>query len=70
MLPEVASTMVPPAGSWPLASAASTMATPIRSFTEAAGLANSSFAATIGPLGMIRLRRTNGVFPTVWVTSA
>ncbi len=38
VLPEVPSTMVPPGCSEPSASAASMMATPIRSFTELAGL--------------------------------
>jgi len=38
VLPDVASTIVPPGWSWPLASAASMIATPIRSFTEFAGL--------------------------------
>ena len=38
VLPDVASTMVPPGLSCPDASAASIMATPIRSFTELAGL--------------------------------
>ena len=38
VLPLVPSTIVPPGRSSPLASAASTMATPMRSFTELAGL--------------------------------
>ena len=38
VLPEVASTMVPPGLSEPSASAASTIATPMRSFTDFAGL--------------------------------
>ena len=38
VLPEVASMMVPPGFSSPEASAASTMALPMRSFTELAGL--------------------------------
>ncbi len=38
VLPEVASTMVPPAVRSPDASAASMIATPMRSFTELAGL--------------------------------
>jgi hypothetical protein len=38
VLPEVASTIVPPGFSSPERSAASTIATPMRSFTELAGL--------------------------------
>jgi len=38
VFPEVASTMVPPGGRVPAASAAFTMETPMRSFTELAGL--------------------------------
>ncbi len=38
VFPEVASTMVPPGRSSPEASAASTMDTPMRSFTDLAGL--------------------------------
>jgi hypothetical protein len=38
VLPEVPSTIVPPGFSSPDASAASTMATPMRSLTELAGL--------------------------------
>jgi len=47
VLPEVASTIVPAGFSSPEASAASTIALPMRSLTEAAGLLNSSFAATV-----------------------
>ena len=38
VFPEVPSTIVPPGFSWPDFSAASMMATPIRSLTEFAGL--------------------------------
>ena len=50
MFPDVGSTRtVLPAWIGPAFSSASIIATPIRSFTECAGLKNSSFAATIAP---------------------
>ena len=47
VFPEVPSTIVPPGCSEPSASAASTIDTPIRSFTELAGLKYSSLASTV-----------------------
>ncbi len=44
VLPEVGSTRVPPGFSLPEASRASIMLTPMRSFTLAIGLKNSSFS--------------------------
>ena len=66
VLPEVASTIVPPGFSWPDFSAASIIATPIRSLTEFAGFAPSSFATISAPLrSLALLRRTSGVPPTI-----
>ena len=48
MLPEVGSTIVPPGRSAPEASAASTMRSAIRSFTEPPGLKYSTLASTAG----------------------
>jgi hypothetical protein len=71
VLPLVASTIVPPGLSWPDLSAASTIATPIRSFTEPAGFWNSSLAAMAAPApALSRLIRTSGVLPTMAVTSS
>ena len=69
VLPEVGSTRTERPGSIvPSASAASIMETPIRSFTEASGLKNSSLP-TISALQPAsagrRLKRTSGVEPMV-----
>ena len=73
VFPEVGSTRtVFPGVAFPSRSSASIMATPIRSFTELAGLKYSSFAATTAPGAesfAIRLRRTRGVFPMSFVMS-
>src|SRR4051794_9251866 len=68
VFPLVGSTIVPPGCKAPLASAASTMRTAIRSFTEPPGLRYSSFASTRGASGprsrVTELSRTRGVLPT------
>ena len=65
VLPLVASTIVVRPGSMmPSASAASIIATPIRSFTEPPGLSISSFANSSTPSGAIRVSCTIGVRPT------
>src|SRR6266516_1310099 len=66
VLPDVASTIVVRPGSIrPSASAASIIATPMRSFTLPAGLWASSFAISSAPHeGASRVSRTRGVFPT------
>ncbi len=70
MLPEVGSTIVPPGLSSPDFSAASTIRSAIRSFTDPPGLKYSTFASTAGPAPsavspLVTLRsRTSGVFPT------
>ena len=68
VLPLVGSTIVPPGFRAPLASAASTMRTAMRSFTEPPGLRYSSFASTSGASGprsrVTELSRTSGVLPT------
>ena len=73
MFPDVGSTStVFPGVIFPSRSSASIMATPIRSFTELAGLKYSSLAATTAPGAesfAIRLRRTRGVFPMSFVMS-
>ena len=73
VFPEVGSTRtVFPGVAFPSRSSASIMATPIRSFTELAGLKYSSLAATTAPGAesfAIRLRRTRGVFPMSFVMS-
>src|SRR5919112_6381900 len=74
VLPLVGSTMVPPGCSSPLASAASTMRTAIRSFTEPPGLRYSTLASTSGASGP-RWRvtddsRTSGVLPTRSMTDS
>ena len=54
--------IVPPGWSSPLASAASTIRTAIRSFTEPPGLRYSTFARTSDPVSpTVRDRRTSGV---------
>ena len=67
VLPEVGSIMVEPSFSSPLASSASTIATPILSLTLDRGLKNSSLATT-SPFGFSsavrRGRPTSGVSPT------
>ena len=70
VLPEVGSTSVPPGLSWPEASSASIMLTPIRSLTLAIGLKNSSFSrisASTPRSFVIRFSRTSGVLPMVSV---
>ena len=47
MLPEVGSTIVPPGFSFPSRSAASIIASPMRSFTEPPGFRYSSFARIV-----------------------
>ncbi len=66
VLPLVASTIVVRPGSMrPSASAAATMATPMRSLTEPPGLYISSLAKTCAPpSGASRLSWTIGVRPT------
>ena len=62
MLPEVGSTIVPPGLSFPSRSAASIIASPIRSLTEPPGFRNSSFARIVpGTSREIRSSRTIGV---------
>src|ERR1043166_6479210 len=65
VLPEVGSTIVPPGRKSPACSAASIMASPMRSLTEPPGLRNSTLA-TIGVRvsAPSRDRRTSGVRPT------
>ena len=65
MLPEVGSTIVPPGLSSPSRSAASIIASPMRSFTEPPGFRYSSFARIVpGTSREIRSSRTIGVDPT------
>src|SRR5438270_645431 len=65
VLPEVGSTIVPPGLSFPSRSAASIIASPIRSFTEPPGFRYSSFARSVHPVSRpIFWRRTIGVPPT------
>jgi hypothetical protein len=66
VFPDVGSTIVVRPGSiLPSASAASIMATPMRSFTLPAGLYASSFPSSSAPQsGATRVRRTSGVPPT------
>src|SRR5699024_5698294 len=65
VLPEVASTIVPPGLSSPDFSAASIIATPMRSLTEFAGLYDSSLAMTSAPeRSLALLTRISGVRPT------
>ena len=64
VLPLVGSTMVSPGLRRPSRSAASTMATAMRSLTLPPGLRASSFPSTAAaPAGTTRLRRTRGVRP-------
>lgn len=73
VLPDVGSMMVlTPGLILPAFSAASIMATPMRSFTDDIGLKNSSLArisALAPPACGTRLRRTSGVAPMVSVMS-
>ncbi len=73
MFPDVGSTRTDlPGAIRPCFSSASIIATPMRSFTECAGLKNSSFAATVAPDAMpavTRFSRTSGVPPTSFVMS-
>src|SRR6059058_438489 len=65
VLPEVGSTIVPPGFSFPSRSAASIIASPIRSLFEPPGFMNSSFARIVpGTSCETRSSRTIGVFPT------
>ena len=68
VLPDVGSTRVAPGVSTPCTSSASIIEAPMRSFTLAIGLKNSSLAST-SPLGcssaLSRGRRTSGVSPKV-----
>ena len=69
VFPEVGSTMVPPGRSAPEASAASTIRSAIRSFTEPPGLKYSTLASTAGacppPTAFVTAcSLTSGVFPT------
>ena len=70
VLPLVGSTTTVSGPMSPASSAASIIATPMRSLTECAGLKNSSFAATSAPAPSVTLRmRTSGVLPMSSVTS-
>ena len=69
VLPDVGSMIVPPGGSAPDASAASTMRSAIRSLTDPPGLKYSTLASTAGrwppPTSLVTARsRSSGVFPT------
>src|SRR6266542_3791946 len=65
VLPLVGSMMVPPARSWPPASARSTIARPIRSFTDPPGFRYSTLARIVGSRPRpSRDNRTIGVLPT------
>src|SRR5215472_3781909 len=68
VFPEVGSMIVPPGRSSPQASAASTMRSAIRSFTEPPGLKYSTLATTAGASApssrVTRRSRTSGVLPT------
>jgi hypothetical protein len=65
VLPEVGSTIVPPGCRRPSRSAASIIASPIRSLTEPPGFRYSSFAAIVpGTSREIRASVTIGVPPT------
>ena len=73
VLPEVGSISVPPGFSLPSRSSASIIATPMRSFTLAIGLKNSSFARRLALTPFTeasRFRRTMGVSPIVAVMSS
>jgi len=71
VFPDVGSSRIVSVRIFPSRSAASIIATPIRSLTLPAGLRDSSFAATVAfAPSMTRLRRTSGVLPMVFVMSA
>ena len=71
VLPLVGSRMIVSGRISPACSAASIMATPMRSLTLPAGLKLSSFATTSAPApSVIRRSRTSGVFPISWVMSS
>src|SRR5512141_631639 len=65
VLPEVGSTIVPPGFSRPSRSAASTIASPIRSLIDPPGLARSDLIHTSASGPNSRLTRTCGVLPMV-----
>ena len=63
--------MVEPSEIKPASSAASTMATAMRSLTEPPGLKNSSLASTVAPAPSVTLRSlTSGVPPISLVMSS
>ena len=65
MFPDVGSTIVPPGRRRPSRSAASIIASPIRSLFEPPGFMNSSFASSVAPVSAPNeTRRTIGVEPT------
>ena len=65
MLPEVGSTIVPPGRRRPSRSAASIIASPMRSLFEPPGFMNSSFASSVAPVSEPNdASRTIGVPPT------
>src|SRR5215472_4856170 len=69
VFPEVGSTIVPPGRSFPSRSAASIIASPIRSLFDPPGFMNSSFARIVpGTSRDMRSRRTIGVKPTRSIT--
>jgi hypothetical protein len=64
VLPEVGSTIVPPAWSSPVFSASSIMRTAIRSLTLPPGLKYSTFARTVAEIPLATAcSRTSGVLP-------
>src|SRR6266702_5864292 len=66
VFPDVASTIKPPGLSFPSRSAASIIASPIRSFTDPPGLKNSALAYTRVRIPCVtRFSRTSGVQPMV-----
>jgi hypothetical protein len=66
MLPDVASTIVPPGFRCPRFSASATIRTAVRSFTDPPGLNASSLPATVqASPSTTRFRRTSGVPPIV-----
>src|SRR5574338_1725333 len=66
VLPEVASTIVPPGFSRPDCSASVMILSPMRSFIEPPGLKNSTFAYNGQAIcAAIRFNRTSGVLPIV-----
>ena len=65
MLPEVGSTMTPPGCSSPDSSAASTIFSAMRSFTDPPGLRYSTLASTVAAMPSVtELSLTRGVSPT------